>query len=159
MLLVGSNLRPDMGKSRFVEPTCFVDVTNDIRIAQEEISRPVLAVIPFEDDEDAICIANDNIYGLSGGRRSGDVERALRIAWQSAPGQSGSMAVCQSPAIYRSAGINTAALGAPGAWKGLKNIWRQKPSACAGSNGGHQGIYARKKYCCALEICPYPIFR
>jgi aldehyde dehydrogenase (NAD+) len=46
-----------------------VDVTNDMRIAQEEIFGPVLVVIPYEDDEDAIRIANDSIYGLSGGNR------------------------------------------------------------------------------------------
>jgi aldehyde dehydrogenase (NAD+) len=63
-----------------VEPTCFVDVTNDMRIAQEEIFGPVLVVIAFEDDEDAIRIANDSSYGLSGGVLSGDRERALRIA-------------------------------------------------------------------------------
>ena len=51
-----------------------------MRIAQEEIFGPVLVVIPFEDDEDAIRIANDSDYGLSGGVVSGDLERAMRIA-------------------------------------------------------------------------------
>ena len=64
----------------FVEPTCFVDVTNDMKIAREEIFGPVLVVIPFEDEEDAIRIANDSDYGLSGGVRSGDPARALRVA-------------------------------------------------------------------------------
>ncbi|WP_157222432.1 aldehyde dehydrogenase family protein [Novosphingobium sp. AP12] len=79
-LLAGGNLRPDKGDGWFIEPTCFVDVTNDMRIAQEEIFGPVLVVIPFDDDEDAIRIANDSIYGLSGGVWSGDRERALRVA-------------------------------------------------------------------------------
>jgi aldehyde dehydrogenase (NAD+) len=79
-LLTGGKLRPDIGSGWFVEPTCFVDVTNDMRIAQEEIFGPVLVVIPFEDDEDAIRIANDSIYGLSGGVTSGDFERAMRVA-------------------------------------------------------------------------------
>jgi len=79
-LLVGGNARPDKGGGFFVEPTCFVDVTNDMRIAQEEIFGPVLVVIPFEDDEDAIRIANESAYGLSGGVNSGDQERAMKVA-------------------------------------------------------------------------------
>jgi aldehyde dehydrogenase (NAD+) len=78
-LLVGGNARPDKGGGFFVEPTCFVDVTNDMRIAQEEIFGPVLVVIPYEDDEDAIRIANESNYGLSGGV-SGSHDRALKIA-------------------------------------------------------------------------------
>jgi aldehyde dehydrogenase (NAD+) len=79
-LIAGGQLRPDKGAGWFVEPTCFVDVTNDMRIAQEEIFGPVLVVIPFEDDEDAIRIANDSIYGLSGGVISADLDRAMGIA-------------------------------------------------------------------------------
>src|SRR5690606_38041357 len=79
-LLAGGNARPDKGTGFFVEPTCFVDVTNDMRIAQEEIFGPVLVVIPYEDEEDAIRIANDSEYGLGGAVFSGDTERALRIA-------------------------------------------------------------------------------
>ena len=79
-LLAGGRLRPDKGKGWFVEPTCFVDVTNDMRIAREEIFGPVLVVIAFEDDEDAIRIANESDYGLSGGVSSGDFDRAMRMA-------------------------------------------------------------------------------
>jgi aldehyde dehydrogenase (NAD+) len=79
-LLAGGNIREDKGSGFFIEPTCFVDVTNDMRIAQEEIFGPVLVVIPFEDDEDAIRIANESDYGLGGQITSGDTERALRIA-------------------------------------------------------------------------------
>ena len=79
-LLAGGNLRPDKGPGWFIEPTCFVDVTNDMRIAQEEIFGPVLVVIPFDDEEDAIRIANDSIYGLSGGVWSDDQARAIAVA-------------------------------------------------------------------------------
>ncbi len=79
-LLHGGKARPDKGGGYFIEPTCFVDVTNDMRIAQEEIFGPVLVVIPFEDDEDAIRITNDSSYGLSGGVSSGDSARAMKIA-------------------------------------------------------------------------------
>jgi aldehyde dehydrogenase (NAD+) len=79
-LLAGGKARPDKGPGYFIEPTCFVDVTNDMRIAQEEIFGPVLVVIPFEDDEDAIRIANDSVYGLSGGVSSASLDRAMAVA-------------------------------------------------------------------------------
>ena len=79
-LIAGGRLRPDKGDGWFVEPTCFVDVTSDMRIAREEIFGPVLVVIPYEDEDDAIRIANDSDYGLSGGIVCGDTERGLRIA-------------------------------------------------------------------------------
>ena len=64
----------------FVEPTVFTDVTNDMRIAQEEIFGPVLTVIPFSDREEAIEIANDIELGLTGGIFSEDVNTALQTA-------------------------------------------------------------------------------
>jgi aldehyde dehydrogenase (NAD+) len=79
-LLAGGRARPDKGGGYFVEPTCFVDVKNTMRIAQEEIFGPVLVVIPFKDDEDAIRIANESEYGLSGMVQSGDPKRAMKIA-------------------------------------------------------------------------------
>ncbi len=79
-LLCGGKARPDKGGGFFIEPTCFVDVTNDMRIAQEEIFGPVLVVIPFEDDDDAVRIANASDYGLSGGVSSASVDRALAVA-------------------------------------------------------------------------------
>jgi aldehyde dehydrogenase (NAD+) len=79
-LLAGGKARPDKGAGFFIEPTCFVDVTNTMRIAQEEIFGPVLAVIPFDDDDDAVRIANESEYGLSGGVASGDLDRAMKVA-------------------------------------------------------------------------------
>jgi aldehyde dehydrogenase (NAD+) len=79
-LLAGGRTRPDKGGGYFVEPTCFVDVKNSMRIAQEEIFGPVLAVIPYEDDEDAIRIANESEYGLSGMISTGDPARGVRMA-------------------------------------------------------------------------------
>jgi len=79
-LLVGGGRPAHLPKGYYVEPTVFVDVTNDMTIAQEEIFGPVLSVIAFEDDEDAIRIANDSIYGLSGAVWSADEARALGVA-------------------------------------------------------------------------------
>jgi aldehyde dehydrogenase (NAD+) len=76
--LVGGG-RPDR-PGFFVEPTLFVDVDPASTIAQEEIFGPVLCVIPFEDDEDAVRIANQTIYGLSGAVASASEERALAVA-------------------------------------------------------------------------------
>jgi aldehyde dehydrogenase (NAD+) len=78
-LLAGGRTRPDKGGGYFIEPTCFVDVKNEMRIAQEEIFGPVLVVIPFEDDEDAIRIANDTGYGLSA-TVQGSQARAMAVA-------------------------------------------------------------------------------
>jgi aldehyde dehydrogenase (NAD+) len=79
-LVAGGGRPPHLEKGYYVEPTLFADVTNDMTIAREEIFGPVLVVIPFEDDEDAIRIANDSIYGLSGAIASASVERALAVA-------------------------------------------------------------------------------
>jgi aldehyde dehydrogenase (NAD+) len=64
----------------YVEPTLFVDVDNSMTIAQEEIFGPVLVMIAYEDDDDAVRIANDSPYGLSGMITSGDLERAKAVA-------------------------------------------------------------------------------
>jgi len=79
-LLAGGKVPADKGQGWFVEPTCFVDVDSKMRIAQEEIFGPVLVVIDYDDIEDAIRIANDSEYGLSGGVRTADPEKGMAIA-------------------------------------------------------------------------------
>lgn len=64
----------------FVEPTIFGDVSNDMRIAREEVFGPVLSIIPFDDEEDAIRIANDTIYGLAAGVWTSSIRRAIKMA-------------------------------------------------------------------------------
>jgi aldehyde dehydrogenase (NAD+) len=59
--------KTQFGDGWFVEPTIFAGVNNRMRIAQEEIFGPVLSVIPFDDEEEAIVIANDTVYGLAAG--------------------------------------------------------------------------------------------
>jgi aldehyde dehydrogenase (NAD+) len=71
----------------FVRPTVFSEVTPTMTIAQEEIFGPVLAIMPYEDEEDAVRIANDSVYGLAGGVWSGDPERAKRVAMRIRTGQ------------------------------------------------------------------------
>jgi aldehyde dehydrogenase (NAD+) len=80
-LIAGGPERPEgMGKGYFVKPTIFADVRNDMTIAREEIFGPVLCMIPYEDENDAVRIANDTPYGLSGFVSAGDIERARRVA-------------------------------------------------------------------------------
>ncbi len=80
-LVAGGPGRPDgLTKGYFVKPTVFADVRNDMTIAREEIFGPVLCIIPYENEDDAVQIANDTPYGLSGFVTSGDIERARRVA-------------------------------------------------------------------------------
>jgi aldehyde dehydrogenase (NAD+) len=79
-LLTGGGVPKHLPKGFYVEPTLFADVDPDATIAQEEIFGPVLAVIPYDDDDDAVRFANDSIYGLSGAVASASEERALAVA-------------------------------------------------------------------------------
>ncbi|MCF6431437.1 aldehyde dehydrogenase family protein [Leisingera sp. MMG026] len=80
-VLAGGLGRPEgLDKGWYVRPTVFADVTNGMAIAQQEIFGPVLVIIPFEDEEDAIRIANDTPYGLAAYLQTGNPERAERVA-------------------------------------------------------------------------------
>jgi aldehyde dehydrogenase (NAD+) len=80
-LLVGGLGRPEGFETGwYVKPTLFVDVNNQMRIAREEVFGPVLVVIPFDTEEEAIAIANDSPYGLAAYLQTGSPERARRVA-------------------------------------------------------------------------------
>jgi acyl-CoA reductase-like NAD-dependent aldehyde dehydrogenase len=78
-LVIGGK-RPDMKRGWFVQPTIFSNVHPDMRIAQEEIFGPVLSVITYEDEDEAVAIANNSMYGLSGSIFTSDLEHGLEIA-------------------------------------------------------------------------------
>jgi len=80
-LVTGGTGRPEgLDRGYYVRPTVFSNVRNDMTIAREEIFGPVLSIIPYESEEDAVRIANDTAYGLSGYVSSGDLERARALA-------------------------------------------------------------------------------
>jgi aldehyde dehydrogenase (NAD+) len=79
-LVCGGGVPAHLPTGYYVEPTLFADVDNSMTIAREEIFGPVLVMIPFEDDDDAVRIANDSPYGLSGMITSGSLDRAKAIA-------------------------------------------------------------------------------
>jgi aldehyde dehydrogenase (NAD+) len=86
--LVAGGQRPArFSRGHYLEPTIFAEVTSRMTIAQEEIFGPVLAILPYESEEEAVAIANDTTYGLAGGVWSADRERAMRVARRMRTGQ------------------------------------------------------------------------
>jgi aldehyde dehydrogenase (NAD+) len=77
-LVVGGRIAPQFECGFYFQPTLLADVDNSMEIAREEVFGPVLVAMPYDDDDDAVRIANDSVYGLSGGVSSSDRERALR---------------------------------------------------------------------------------
>ncbi len=86
--LIAGGARPDgFSKGYFVQPTVFADVQTKMTIAQEEIFGPVLSILPYDSDAEAVEIANDSIYGLAGGVWSADPDRAMKFARKMRTGQ------------------------------------------------------------------------
>ncbi|MCZ4078080.1 aldehyde dehydrogenase [Rhodococcus sp. H36-A4] len=124
-LVTGGGRPAGLDKGWYVEPTLFADVTNDMRIAQEEIFGPVVVVIPFDDIDEAVAIANDSDYGLSGAVYAEDSALAETIARRIRTGQisvnSWDMCVTQPFGGYKQSG-----LGREGNVEGLSTFLETK---------------------------------
>ena len=97
-LIVGGSRPKDLDRGWFVEPTVFADVDPDSTLAQEEIFGPVLSVIPYDTEDDAVAIANNSMYGLNGAVFTADDERGLRVAGRM---HTGTVELNGSPAGFR----------------------------------------------------------
>ena len=87
-LLIGGTEQPEgLPRGHYVQPTIFSNVSNSMTIAQEEIFGPVLSIIPYDTEEEAVTIANDSLYGLSGGVWAGTQEKAFEVARKIRTGQ------------------------------------------------------------------------
>ncbi len=130
-LIAGGVGRPQgLNRGYYVRPTVFSEVTPEMRIAQEEIFGPVLSIQPYEDEEDAIRIANATVYGLSSHVQSSDIERARRVAGRIRAGQ-----------VH----INYPAWSRHAAFGGYK----------MSGNGREYGYYAVEEYCEVKAILGY----
>lgn len=78
--VVAGGERPALDRGFYVAPTLLADCTNDMRVVREEIFGPVVVVVPFDDEEEGVALANDSEYGLIDYVWSGDVARAFRVA-------------------------------------------------------------------------------
>jgi aldehyde dehydrogenase (NAD+) len=125
-LVVGGD-RPDgeLAAGNFVNPTLFADVDNRMRIAQEEVFGPVLVVIPFTDEEEAVRIANDTRYGLGAGVQTSDVGRALRVSKALRTGTVGVNTYTVVPNVPFG-GYKTSGLGREGGRAGIEEFTELK---------------------------------
>jgi aldehyde dehydrogenase (NAD+) len=115
----------DLADGNWIDPTLFVNVDNKSRIAREEIFGPVLCVTPFDSEDEAIALANDSEYGLSGGIYTTDISRAFRVARRMRTGSigiNGYSAVPNAPM----GGIKRSGIGREGGWETIEEFTELK---------------------------------
>ena len=136
-LIVGGDVPGgDLAHGNFVNPTVFANVRNDMAIATDEIFGPVLAVIPFSTEEEAIRIANDTPYGLGGSVQTNDVKRAMRVARSVRAGTFGINGFTVMPnAPFGGYGVS--GLGREGGWESLEGFLETKTVTLAVGDQGY----------------------
>ena len=138
-LATGGGRPKDLDRGWFVEPTVFGNVDNSSVIAQEEIFGPVLSVIPAEDEQDAIAIANDTIYGLNASVFTNDVDRAREVAGQLRSGTVGHNAFRTDFGIAFG-GFKQSGIGREGGREGLLPFLETKTVILEGHPAGYEGL-------------------
>lgn len=124
-LVIGGGRPIDLDRGWYVEPTVFADVDNGARIAREEIFGPVIAVIPFDSLEQAVQMANDSVYGLSGAVFALDAEMADRLARRVRTGQIG-INTWDTCGVQPFGGYKQSGLGREGGIEGLRSYTETK---------------------------------
>lgn len=119
LLFGGDRPQGDLSNGNWVNPALFVNVTNDMRIARDEIFGPVLSVIPFDTEDEAVRIANDSDYGLAGCVYTGKVNRALRVARAMRSGSIGINGYASTPNAPMG-GIHRSGIGREGGWASIE---------------------------------------
>ncbi len=138
VLATGGGRPKDLDRGWYVEPTVFGNVDNRSVIAQEEIFGPVLSVIPAEDENDAVRIANDTIYGLHGAVYTNDVERAREVAGQMRTGAIGHNGF-KSDFDMGHGGFKQSGIGREGGVDGLLPFLESKAMLLDGPTAAYQG--------------------
>jgi acyl-CoA reductase-like NAD-dependent aldehyde dehydrogenase len=143
-LVTGGKRAAGFERGFFIEPTVFTDVLPEMAIAREEIFGPVVIVQPYDDIEDAVRLANDTDFGLSGTIFSSDPERAYRVACRIRSGQIGVNRLELIPSIPFG-GFKQSGIGREGGLEGLEEYLETKavfmPAISAGPiQSNHRGI-------------------
>jgi aldehyde dehydrogenase (NAD+) len=135
-LATGGGRPQDLDRGYYIEPTVFGNVSNSATIAQEEIFGPVLSVIPAADEDDAIAIANDTIYGLNASVFTNDVDRARKVAGQLRSGTVGHNALRTDFGVAFG-GFKQSGIGREGGTEGLLPFLETKTVILEGRPAGY----------------------
>jgi acyl-CoA reductase-like NAD-dependent aldehyde dehydrogenase len=136
-LAAGGGRPKDLDRGWYVEPTVFGNVDNSSVIAQEEIFGPVLSVIPAQDEQDAVRIANDTIYGLNASVFTNDVDRARKVAGQLRSGTVGHNAF-RTDFSVSFGGFKQSGIGREGIHEGLPHFLETKFIVLEGRPAGYE---------------------
>jgi aldehyde dehydrogenase (NAD+) len=125
LLFGGDRPGGELSNGNWINPTLFTAVSNEMKIAREEIFGPVLCVIPFETEEEAIAIANDSEYGLSGAIYTTDLSRAFRVGRAMRTGTIGVNGYSVMPNAPVG-GVKRSGLGREGGWSSIEDYTELK---------------------------------